>query len=64
MEDYKADMPVGLGFSMALNEKAMTNFGNMTEEQRQNVIAQSKHVQSKAEMQHLVDQIATNNLHG
>lgn len=53
MEDYKADMPVGLGFSMALNEKAMTNFGNMTEEQRQNVIAQSKHVQSKIGRAHV-----------
>lgn len=59
-EDYKVDIPMGLGFSIALNEKAMTNFGNMSEDQRQKVINQSKQVQSKDEMQQLVDQIATN----
>lgn len=64
MENFKNDLPVGLGFSMAMNEQAMINFGKMSEEQRQKVISQSKQAKSKEEMSQLVDQIASNRFQG
>lgn len=41
MDDYSHEIPEGLGFSMAMNEKAMSNFGRMTEEEKRAVIEQS-----------------------
>lgn len=64
MDNFKNEMPEGLGFTMAMNEKAMTNFGKMTEEQRRKVINQSKLVNSKDEMSQLVDRIASNSFQG
>lgn len=60
MDNYKDDLPMGLGFSMAMNEDAMVNFGKMTKEQRRKVITESKLAKSKDEMSQLVDRIATN----
>ena len=62
MEDFKNKMPEGLGFSMAMNEKAMENFGRMTEEQRNRVIEESRQVSTKYEMNELVDKIALNEI--
>lgn len=64
MGDFKNEMPEGLGFSMAMNEKAMTNFGKMTEEQRRKVITESKLANTKDEMSQLVDRIASNSFQG
>lgn len=58
MDDYSHEIPEGLGFSMAMNEKAMSNFGRMTEEQKRAVIEESKLVTSKNEMEKLVNRIA------
>ncbi len=64
MEDFKNGMPEGLGFTMAMNEKAMTNFGKMTDEQRRKIITESKLAKSKDEMSQLVDRIASNSFQG
>lgn len=64
MSIVKDEMPEGLGFSMAMNEDAMVNFGKMTKEQRQKVITESKLAKSKNEMSQLVDRIATNSFQG
>ena len=58
MDDFSNKMPEGLGFSMAMNEKAMSNFGRMTEEQKRAIIEESKLVTSKNEMERLVNRIA------
>lgn len=52
-------LPEGLGFFMAMNQKAMMNFSNMTKDQRRKVITQSKLAKSKDEMSQLVDRIAS-----
>lgn len=52
-------LPEGLGFSMAMNQKAIMKFSNMTKEERRNVITQSKLAKSKDEMSQLVDRIAS-----
>lgn len=58
MDDYKNEMPEGLGFSMAMNENAMVNFAKMSEEQRNRVIDEGRNAKSKDEMNRLVDRIA------
>ena len=57
MEDMKSEMPIGLAFSMAMNEKALERFASMTEAEKKEVEERSHHVHSKAEMEHLVDEI-------
>lgn len=57
MEDRKTEMPIGLAFSMAMNEEALERFANMTETEKKEVEARSRQVHSKAEMERLVDEI-------
>lgn len=58
MIDFNTAMPSGLGFGLAMNQKAMENFAEMTEEEKQQVIAAARNVESKKEMQNLVRDIA------
>ena len=62
--EQSEELPIGFGFSMAMNEEAMKKIANMTEEQKRNVITQSKLASSKDEMSQLVDRIATNSFQG
>ena len=56
MSDVK-DMPMGLGFRMAMNEKALNTYAEMTPEEKERVIDAARHAQSKEEMQRLVDRM-------
>lgn len=56
MSDVK-DMPMGLGFRMAMNEKELNTYAEMTLEEKERVIEASRHAQSKEEMQRLVDRM-------
>lgn len=58
MEQDNMRIPSGLGFSMALNEKAMSNFSAMDKEEKCKVIEAARNVHSKKEMQELVRGIA------
>lgn len=51
-------MPLGLGFSLAMNEDAMNSFAKMSEQEKSQVIEAARSVQSKQEMKNLVDDIA------
>lgn len=55
------DMPMGLGFGLATNEKAMNNFASMDEAEKKQVIEAARNVHSKKEMQSLVMDIANLN---
>lgn len=50
-------MPLGLGLGMAMNNQALENYGKLTEYEKEKLIARSKGVKSKAEMQQLIDEI-------
>lgn len=52
------EMPLGLGFGLAMNEEAMNTFSSMTEPEKRQVIEAARNVQSKAEMEHLIQDIA------
>ena len=49
---------MGLGFGLAMDEKAMNNFSAMGEEEKHQVIEAARNVRSKREMQNLVNDIA------
>ena len=51
-------LQLGLAFGMAMDEQAVTNYGKMTEYEKEQVLAQSKNVKSKEEMQQLIQKIS------
>lgn len=51
-------LPVGLGLSLAMNQRAMERFANMTEAQKEQAIAKSRQVKSKREMDRIVNSLA------
>lgn len=55
----KADgIPMGLGFGLAMNEKAMIHFAQMDEAEKAQVVEAARNVQSKGEMQNLINSLA------
>lgn len=50
-------LPLGLAFGMAMNNQALDNYGKLTEYEKEKLIARSKDVKSKEEMQQLIDQL-------
>ena len=57
--DPLKDLPMGFGMALLRNEKALSNFNNMTPEKRQEIIDKTHAVSSKAEMESLVNGIAS-----
>ena len=64
LDEMDLEMPEGLALSMAMNGKAMSNFSNMTVEQRKKIIDESRTVAEKEEMTQLIDRIASNSFQG
>lgn len=61
--DYsRQNMPLGLMSAFCQNPAAMTAFENMDEQKRKRVIDLASKASSKKEMNHLVQNIAVNNL--
>ena len=52
------NIPLGLGFSLAMNNQAMQVFSGMTDVEKKQVIEAARGVQSKEEMENLVQSIA------
>lgn len=53
----QASLPLGLSFGLAKDDKAQGNFDKLTEYEKEQLIAQSKSVKSKDEMQQLIQKI-------
>ena len=51
-------LPIGLGLSLAMNQKAMDRFSGMTEAEKERTIAKSRGVKSKREMYRIVSSLA------
>lgn len=64
MEDNKKkekkqdDMPLGLGFGLAMNDEAMNHFSSLSDTEKKQVIETARTVQSKKEMNNLIQNIA------
>ena len=53
-----ASLPLGLSFGLAMNEQALTNYGRLTEYEKEKVLAESKSVKSKEEMENLIQRLS------
>lgn len=51
-------LPLGLAFGLAMDEQAINNYGKLTEYEREQILAESKGVKSKEEMQALIQRIS------
>ena len=51
-------LPLGLAMGMAMDEQAVDHYGKMTEYEKEKVLAESKNVKSKEEMQQLIQKIS------
>ncbi|MBO5292468.1 MAG: hypothetical protein J6B10_04715 [Lachnospiraceae bacterium] len=52
-------LPMGLSMGLAMNEGALERFGRMTEAEKEDIILRCKDAKSKAEMEKIVDSIAS-----
>lgn len=50
-------LPMGLANGMAMNEKAINNYSKLTEYEKEKLIADSKNVKSKAEMNQIIQKL-------
>ena len=55
--DEEKEIPLGLAFQMAMNEKAMAHFSAMSEKEKENIIERARNVKSKQEMEGLVNEM-------
>ena len=53
-----AEVPVGFGFALAQNEKAVNAYAMMTREQKQAILKKAHAARSEREMQQIVSSIA------
>jgi hypothetical protein len=51
-------LPLGLVFGLAMDEQAINNYGKLTEYEKEQILAESKGVKSKEEMQALIQRIS------
>lgn len=51
-------LPIGLGLALAMNQRAMDRYSNMTEAEKEQAIARSRQVKSKREMDRIVNSLA------
>lgn len=51
------EMPMGLAFQMAMNERAMENFAKMTDEEKRQVMEAARATTSKEQMRGIVEDL-------
>lgn len=51
------ELPLGFGMALAQNEKALENFAQLDERQKQRFLFEARHVRNKNEMQSIVNRI-------
>lgn len=57
-----AKVPIGFGLALAQNEKAMSAYAAMTEQQKQAVLSKAHNARSENEMHQIVSSIAETKL--
>ncbi len=54
-KNSRPEVPVGLGYALAMNNKALKKFVELSDEHRKEIISQSRNMASKQEMRNFVD---------
>ena len=60
MNKLLSEVPIGFGMHLAQNLDAMTYFSNLDEQRKQEVVDQTRNINSKEEMQQFVSSLASN----
>ena len=55
------ELPLGFSMALAMNERAMERYAGMTAEEKAQVVARCRAVESKAEMQGIVEELGSKN---
>jgi len=55
--DGTVDMPLGLGFGLAMNARAMGAYAALSETEKEHLIMRCRDARSKEEMQRIVDSL-------
>lgn len=50
-------LPLGFAMGMAMNEQALDHYGRLTEYEKEKIIAESRDVKSKEEMNRLIQRL-------
>lgn len=50
-------LPIGLGLSLGMNERAMAGYAGMTEAEKERIILRAKDAKSKEEMERIVSSL-------
>lgn len=50
-------LPLGFGMALAMNERAMKKYSDLTEAEKERIILQCKDAKSKAEMDRIVNSL-------
>lgn len=58
MNNLLIEVPIGFGMHLAKNLEAMTYFANLDEQRKQEVVNQTKNINSKEEMEQFVSSLA------
>lgn len=53
------EMPMGFGMLLAMNERAMQGYSNLSETQKEDLKTRCRNVQSKEEMEKIVDSLVS-----
>lgn len=61
MKENNNEIPLGLGLGLSMNEKAMAEFADMNQSEKELIIDKARNVQSKQEMQNLIQNLADQN---
>lgn len=54
--DY-TNLPLGFALSLAMNEQAMNHYAGLTEYEKEKIIAESRNVKSKSDMEKLINRL-------
>lgn len=58
--ESRYDMPMGLSFQLGLNEKALTAYAKLDDQEKRQVVEAARNVRTKSEMRKLVEGLAQN----
>lgn len=58
--ESRYDMPMGLSFQLGLNEKALTAYAKLDDQEKRQVVEAARNVRTKLEMRKLVEGLAQN----
>lgn len=51
------ELPIGFGLNLSTNAEAMKVFSNMTDQEKQRIVEESKHQHSKSDMERFVNKL-------